>query len=256
MSLMPEERADAILQRLQRDGRVLVDAIARELAVSGETIRRDLRQLESVGLLRRSHGGAVRVPPRNAEDLSFPARSTLNMAAKRRIAARAKAYVRNGISLMVDSSSTAQEVMRALGQVRDLTVVTNSMALLSDPACLRHRLISVGGECKRDVQTFLGPLAVKAARQFQADLAIVSVKALSRRSGLMVANAAEADIKQAFIECAARTILVVDSGKFDGSGLVAVAPLSAVHAVVTDKAPSAEWKRLIARSGARLHVAG
>ncbi len=225
MSLLPEERAEAILRVLQRDGRVIVERLAQELNVSGETVRRDLKRLETDGLLRRSHGGAVPVLPRQAEDFSFPARSVLNISAKRRIAAAAARHVTDGQALMLDSSSTVQEVMRPLSPRRNLTIVTNSVALLTDPASLPHRLISVGGERHPDIMTFRGPLAVAAARQFHADLAIVSVKALSLRGGLMVANAEEAEIKRAFIENADRVLLLVDGDKFDGSGLVSVAPL-------------------------------
>lgn len=254
MSLLPEERVEAILRRLHLDGRVLVDMLANELVVSGETIRRDLKRLEKDGLLRRSHGGAVPAPQRQAEDFSFPARSVLNISAKRRIAAAAAAHVSDGQALMMDSSSTVQEVMRALGERRNLTIVTNSIALLSDPSSRQHRVISVGGECQHEVMTFHGPLSVAAAKQFHADLAIISVKALSRRSGLMVANAAEAEIKRAFIEGAERTLLLVDGGKFDGSGLVSVAPLSAVDMLVTDHRPIEEWSEIIADAGIKLQI--
>ncbi len=146
MSLLPEERAEAILRVLSRDGRLLVEAASRELNVSGETIRRDLKRLETAGLLKRSHGGAVPVPPRQAEDLSYPARSVLNISAKRRIASAAARHIADNQALMVDSSSTALEVVRALKGRKGLTIVTNSVALLTDPASLPHRLISVGGE--------------------------------------------------------------------------------------------------------------
>jgi DeoR/GlpR family transcriptional regulator of sugar metabolism len=256
MNLLPEERAETILRRLQRDGRVLVDTLAGELSVSGETIRRDLKRLERSGLLRRSHGGAVPMPPSQEEDLSFPARSILNISAKRRIAAAAAAHVADGQALMMDSSSTVQEALRALGDRRDLTIVTNSIGLLTDPASRTHRVISVGGEYEPDIMTFHGPLAVAAARQFHADLTIISVKALSRRSGLMVANAAEAEIKRAFIECADQTLLLVDGDKFDSSGLVAVGPLSSVDILITDREPDEEWSEIIAGANVRLEMAG
>lgn len=255
MNLLPEERAEAILRCLQRDGRVLVDALSEELSVSGETIRRDLKRLEKDGLLRRSHGGAVPLPQRHAADLSFPARSVLNISAKRRIAAAAAAHVTDGQALMMDSSSTVQEVMRTLGDRRDLTIVTNSIALLTEPSARAHRVISVGGECQHDVMTFHGPLAVAAAKQFHADIAIISVKALSKRSGLMVANADEAEIKRAFIECADRTLLLVDGDKFDGSGLVSAGLLSSIDTLITDRKPDDAWSDVLAEASIRLEIA-
>ncbi len=255
MSLLPEERTEAILQALYRKGRLLVEEAARDMNVSGETIRRDLKRLEKAGLLKRSHGGAVPVPPRQAEDFAYPARAVLNIAAKRRIATAAAAHIGGDQALMIDSSSTALEVVRALGARKGLTIVTNSVALLTDPASLPHRLISVGGEHHPDIMTFRGPLAVAAARRFHADLAIISVKALSKRSGLMVANAEEAELKRVFIENAARTLLLIDGDKFDGSGLVSVAPLSAVSTLITEREPEGEWRRLIGEAGVTLEIA-
>ena len=255
MSLLPDERTQIILQALYRDGRLLVEDAAREMNVSGETIRRDLKRLEKAGLLKRSHGGAVPVPPRQAEDFSYPARSVLNIAAKRRIAAAAARHISDDQALTVDSSSTALELVRALEGRKGLTIVTNSVALLTDPASLPHRLISVGGERHPDIMTFRGPLAVEAARRFHADLAIVSVKALSKRSGLMVANAEEAELKRIFIENAGRTLLLIDGDKFDGSGLVSVAPLSAVSTLITDREPQGDWRRLVEDAGVTLEVA-
>lgn len=256
MTLLPEERAEVILAALKRDGRVLVDALAGELAVSGETIRRDLKRLEKDGLLRRSHGGAVPVAPRQAKEHPFFARKVMNVSAKRRIAAAASAHVADGQALMMDSSSTVEELLRALADRRDLTIVTNSVAILVDPACRPHRLISVGGEFQPDEMTFHGPLSVAAARQFNADIAFISVKALSRRSGLMVADAAEAAIKRSFIEAANRCILLVDGDKFDGSGLVSVGPLSIVDLVVTDRSPDDGWRRILDQAGLEVEIAG
>ena len=87
------ERQAAILAQLTRDGRVVSTALARELGVSIDTIRRDLDELEAAGLLKRVHGGAVRpLPgePRYADRLQEDA------AAKERIAALAAPLIADG----------------------------------------------------------------------------------------------------------------------------------------------------------------
>ncbi|GGE22711.1 DeoR family transcriptional regulator [Aureimonas endophytica] len=255
MSLLPDERFQTILDHLRRDGRVLVAEVARALAVSGETVRRDLLKLEEAGLLRRCHGGALPAPPPQGEDLPFPARSVLNIAAKRRIAALAAAEVRDGEAIMLDSSSTVHEIVRPLGARRGLTLVTNSVALLSDPHAMPHQLLSVGGEWRRELMTFAGPLAVEAIRRFRADRAFISVKALSPDGGLLVANAEDAALKRAFIDSAARTVLLVDGDKFDGPGLLTAAPLHAVDRIVTDRLPDERWRAALDDAGVALDVA-
>src|SRR2546422_4815978 len=59
--MLTEERRQAILERLRSDGRVVAAELSSSLAVSPDTVRRDLRELAEAGLLRRVHGGAL--PP-------------------------------------------------------------------------------------------------------------------------------------------------------------------------------------------------
>ena len=55
-----EDRHQTILQLLGARGQVTIADLSSRFAVSEMTIRRDLAQLESEGLLRRTHGGATR----------------------------------------------------------------------------------------------------------------------------------------------------------------------------------------------------
>ena len=56
-----EERQREIVAAARRAGSVDVADLADQLGVAKETVRRDLRVLESHGLLRRTHGGAYPV---------------------------------------------------------------------------------------------------------------------------------------------------------------------------------------------------
>jgi DeoR/GlpR family transcriptional regulator of sugar metabolism len=53
------QRQSLILELLEKEGEVDVNKLADRLSSSRETIRRDLKELESSGLLQRTHGGAV-----------------------------------------------------------------------------------------------------------------------------------------------------------------------------------------------------
>lgn len=234
------ERRKAILDRLVLEGRVVVTELSASLGVTEETIRRDLNQMERKGLLERTHGGAVSRPA-GAEELPYRVRDVTNIAAKRTIGRLAAACVPNGASLMLDSSSTAFEVLRALSGSRGLTVITNSVRLLAEPEAVAHSVISVGGELRWRTMTFIGPVACQAAAQFNADVALVSCKALSLSGGLMDANLEDAAVKRTFIDRAARVVLLADASKFDRNALVTIADLAAVDVLVTDRAPSRAW---------------
>ncbi|MFB2550355.1 DeoR/GlpR family DNA-binding transcription regulator [Ensifer soli] len=248
------ERRQKILARVDRDGSVTVADLSLAFGVTEETIRRDLQGLDREGLLSRTHGGAV-ARARETEDLPYPLRQTTNIAAKRAIAALAVAEIAEGDAVMVDSSSTAYEVLPLLARFRDLTLVTNSVRIVAEPTVTAHPIMSVGGELRRQSMTFVGPLATGAIGQFSADVALISCKALARDGGVLDASLADAEVKRAFIGAARKVCLLVDGDKFGGSALTRVCGLDRIDVVLTDRMPGGDWPSLLARAGARLRVA-
>lgn len=250
-AMLAIERRRAILDRLARDGRVVVVELAPALAVTEETIRRDLNQMERSGLLSRTHGGAVPRPSK-PEDLPYTVRDVTNIAAKRRIGAIAAELLPAGASVMLDSSSTAREALRAAGGQRDLTIITNSVRLLSDPDAAAHTVISVGGDLRHRAMTFVGPLACQSAAQFNADFALLSCKAVSLLAGVMDANLEDAAVKRVYIAQAARVVLLADASKLDRTALVTIADLARIDVLVTERRPAEVWCERLAAAGVEL----
>ncbi|MGJ4859968.1 DeoR/GlpR family DNA-binding transcription regulator [Labrys sp. La1] len=251
--MLAVERKTRILDLVTRNRSVVVAELSQELGVTEETIRRDLNKLEKEGLLSRTHGGAIALQG-EAEDLPYRTRHLINIEAKRSIAGKASTLVRDGDAVMMDSSSTAYETLRAIGNRRDLTLITNSVRILSDPSLPPYTIMSVGGELRRRSMTFVGPLAGQTIAQFNADVALISCKAISLTGGLMEANMADADVKRAFIESAQRVCLLVDSEKFDKTALISICGFGPIDFVVTDREPSPEWRELFERNQVKLIV--
>ena len=88
--------------------------------VSEMTIRRDLDMLAEQGIVQRIRGGAVAIGPQ-----PFAARFGRHARAKDRIATKLVDLVGDGGAIGIDASSTLQRLAGYLGQVRELTVVTN-----------------------------------------------------------------------------------------------------------------------------------
>lgn len=249
--MLAVERKRLILEMILRDRRVIVGELSERFGVTEETVRRDLQKLEEEGLLHRTHGGAVALQSAQ-EDLPYPLRQTINLTAKRRIAERAATLVQDGAAVMIDSSSTAFEVLPFLRNHHDLTIITNSVRLPVDPAAAGHSIVSAGGELRHQSLTFVGPLAIQALSRFNADIALISCKGMSRSAGIMDASIADAEIKRAFISHARHICLLVDGDKFDGGGLISVAGFDAVTTVITDRKPSDDWIAHFAEIGVRL----
>ena len=247
--MLAVERRNLVLESLRRDRTVVVSELARRFAVTEETVRRDLGKLEREGLVTRTHGGAV---ASDTEDLPYRTRQTSNIEAKRRIAVQAARLVASGSAVMLDSSSTAFEVLPRLKDHKDLTLITNSVRIIANPDVTDHAIMSVGGELRRRSMTFVGPLARQAISQFNVDDALISCKALSQTGGVMDASVADAEIKRAFIASARRVCLLADGDKFDGSALIEVCALERIHTVITDRAPSEAWQAYLAESHVEL----
>ena len=126
--LFPEERKHEIVRMITAEGRVSVTELSRKYGVSEVTIRTDLQDLADQGLIVRTHGGAV-VVPHSPDILSLNLRRQQQTTEKERIGAAAAVFVADGDAIFLDTSSTTLAIARRLKQFRDLTVLTNSLAV-------------------------------------------------------------------------------------------------------------------------------
>src|SRR6266516_2897678 len=149
-SAVKNERGEKILQELLRNGEVSVEHLSKRLKISPSTVRRELTELERVGLLRRTHGGAVRVEPMLYEPFrhvsSFSAQEQLHAAEKRRIGLAAAEIIRDGEIIALGAGTTTTQVARSIHHRKGITVVTNAVNIAME---LSHRadlkLIVTGG---------------------------------------------------------------------------------------------------------------
>lgn len=247
-------RHSAILNTLALHGTATVSALAAQLGVSDETIRRDFRTMEERGLLERVHGGAVlRHLFREAD---FQRRLNRNAKAKRAIARAAAAQIRNGESLIMDTGSTTAYVAEALAGHRDLMVVTNSMDIARTLAKQQtNKVYLSGGEVRADDGAGLGVQALRFVAQFRVRTAIISIAAIHLDDGFMDFHLAEAEFSQAALRQASHRIVVADRTKFDAVAPVRVCDLREIDVLVTDGQPPALFRKRFTQSGVSVVVA-
>lgn len=245
------ERRQSIMDKLRRERKVFVADLADILAVTQETVRRDLEKLETQGLLQRSHGGAVLVAP-GSEDLSFTRRMAENYAQKQRIAKKAAGLVADGSSLMVDSSSTVLALFELLRGKKGLMVVTNSVKLLHDYAGSELALISSGGTLRSHSLSLVGAAACRNLATYSVDFAIFSCKGLDREYGVSEPNEREAAVKQVMAGQARNRVLLADHSKFDQRVLAKTLDFRDLDYVVTDVEPEVEWLEVFEKNKIQL----
>lgn len=242
------ERRNEILERLQTEKRVLVSELSQFYKVSEETIRRDLEKLENDGLAIKSYGGAV-LNEHSIFDLPFNIRKKKQVEEKQKIADLIADTVRDGEVVMLDASSTAVYVAKALLEKRKkLTVITNSVEIivgLFDAP--EWTVISTGGVSRERSFALHGPNTERIIRSYHVDKAIVSCKGMSLERGFMDSDEQDASCKRAMLQAASERILAVDSSKFGEVAFVQIAEWGDITRLVTDQKPSDQWLRELER---------
>ena len=245
------ERKNRILEKLQEDGRVVVSQLSRLYGVSEETIRRDLEKLEAEGFAVKSYGGAV-INEENSADFPFRIRKKKNVARKRTIARIAADLVQDGERIMLDASSTATFIARALKDRKRLTVITNSVEILAELADMDGwTVISTGGVLEEGYLALLGAGAEHTFSNFWADKAFFSCKALDSDLGIMDSRETFAHVKQVMTAASRESILAVDHTKFDRKAFARITGIRNLTTIITDEKPSGEWQKIFSQNNIR-----
>jgi DeoR/GlpR family transcriptional regulator of sugar metabolism len=164
--------------------------------------------------------------------------------------------VQVGQTLFIDAGTTTIELAYRLHHHRGLTVVTNSVRVLTALADSSGiNLVGLGGSVYSGAWSFVGPLAEAALRRFNADLAFMGITSVSLEHGLTEVNFFEAAIKSLMIQRARRVVLLADHSKFEKVSPVSVASLDEVPTVITDEQLSPELAEAYRRAGVELTLA-
>lgn len=239
-----EERQREIVRVARASGSVDVTALAAELGVAKETVRRDLRALEDHGLVRRTHGGAYPVESAGFETtLAF--RATSHVPEKRRIATAAAELLGDAETVFVDEGFTPQLIAEALPADRSLTVVTASLStaavLAANPATT---VLLLGGRVRGRTLATVDHWATAMLAGFVIDLAFVGANGISREHGLTTPDPAVADVKAQVVRVSRRRVFAGVHTKFGVSSFCRFAEIADFETIVTDAAlPASEAHR-------------
>ena len=186
------ERQKSILEILYQKGKISVTELSQALFVSEMTVRRDLVEMEKGGFLRRYRGGAVLKI--NVGEMPIGERLLMDRGEKEELAKRCTAYLRDGVTVFIDSSSTCQYIIPYLSQYKNITVVTNSISALLTLGKLHIFCILIGGEYYEQDMCTVGSLAEHYVKDLNVDVAFYTTAAISH-DGVIT----DFDLKQTMI---------------------------------------------------------
>ena len=205
------ERRNAILEKLQAERRVVVSELSQIYKVSEETIRRDLEKLENDGFAIKSYGGAVINENANV-DLPFNIRKKRNVISKQKIAEVISSRIKDGTSIMLDASSTAVYIAKALKERKNLTLITNSIEILIEMFDTPNvNVLSTGGAMREGSFALVGPQTDKMLNSYHVDMAIVSAKGFDLETGLTDTEELHANNKTTMLHAGREKVLWKDS---------------------------------------------
>lgn len=250
-----EERLQRIVEAVRENGQVTVAELSHRFGVSDVTIRRDLRELATGGLLRRAHGGAVPGTPVPLEPPVIQ-RMLQERIQKEQIGRAAAALVDDGESVFIGSGSTTAYVSRHLVDRKNLTVVTNALNIATELATAEEiTMIVTGGMMRASELSLVGHIAEQALREVRVDKVIMGMRAISLEAGMTNDYLPEVMTDRTIIEMPPELILVADHTKFGKVASAYVAPVERMTTLVTDPETDPETLARLREMGIRVIVA-
>ncbi len=232
------QRLEKIKQILEEQKSVSIEELAEKLHISKDTVRRDLIKLENKKVLRRTHGGAV-LANKEAEIFDYVQRSAKYYPVKQKIAKKVRQVIKDDASIIFDSSTTVEAVIRQLSD-RKIHAITNSLTHAQLLASFEKTTISMLPGTLHKEQLFLyGADTIDKLSQFRADYTLLGIFALSKE-GLFIHTEEEGLVKRKMIQQGNFVIAAADHTKLGTTGFFKVGDLSDLDLLITDRKPEEE----------------
>ncbi len=231
--MLTSQRKQYLLEILQRTGQIQAKAVSQELALSEDTIRRDLRELAAEGKLQRVHGGAL---PASAAIGDFTQRQHVATTGKAAIAHVAAHMIEPGQIVLLDGGTTAVQIARNLPPGLRATVVTHSPSVAVE--LVNHanvEVVMIGGRLFKHSVVNVGSSAIEAMARIRADLFFMGVTGVHAEAGLSTGDLEETYVKRALMARAAETYVLASEEKLNAASAYVIAKVRDVAGVIVNK---------------------
>ena len=253
--MFADERRQKILGLVRSNGAVSLRELSRVVGSSEVTVRRDLRLLESQGLLDRRHGGAVPAGGLSHEP-TYSEESGVAAREKAAIGALAAGLVQEGDAICVGAGTTTQAFARHLTGLRELTVVTNSVLVAQELARAPGvEVVMTGGTLRGSIFALVGSVAEQGLAGMRVRRVFMSGNGLTPERGLSTPNLVVAGVDRALAATAEEIVVLADHTKIGLETMTRTVPVEAIdHLVTSDQCP-AETAGQFRAYGVEVHVA-
>src|ERR1700751_2826539 len=250
-----EPRREQILKLLEKTGIVSVGQLAHRFALSVVTIRKDLDDLASEGLLQRTFGGAV-FSNRSLFNDYLRENARQHAQEKQAIASAALEYIQDGDTVLLGAGTTTLALAQLLKeQVKSVFVITCSVPAALELSSGGYDILLLGGIVRNKSLALLGRETLRIIERYRADKAFLGSTGFTAEMGHSTPNSDGAQIKEALIRIADESYVLADSSKYGHNCLTSFVQLREVHLTITDNHLPRSKAKTLEAVGAKLRIA-
>jgi len=236
------------MEILRAQPTALVKDLADRLGASSSSIRRDLNELESIGLVQRIFGGVI-LDPGAAQEPPFQIRQVIYSKEKDSIGKAAAAWIQNGDVVFIDGGTTTPFIIPYLLGHLGITIITCGVNVATAIPDGKDNIsvILVGGELLVKTQSISGPMALESLRIYalKCNKAIIACTAVSAELGATNRTLERIPLKRMAIEISNETAMVADGSKIGKGALGNICPIETLQLLFTDcSAPPKDLDRI------------
>ncbi|MCT1901492.1 DeoR/GlpR family DNA-binding transcription regulator [Oceanobacillus sojae] len=231
--MLQTERHEIIMEKILKEQSIRTIDLCDLLNVSRQTIRNDLEYLDSIGKLKKVHGGAIL--EKKSIEPSFETRSNNNLIEKKAIAEKAVQMIEDGDTIYLDIGTTVGEMIPHLNNFYNLTVITNSINFAYQLSQYENiRVICSGGEMRNSEKSLSGHIARKILENYYVDKSFIGIGGISEKAGYTDYYIDEAEIRKLMINHSNTSYALLDYSKVGVIAIAKYADLSDIGTVITD----------------------
>lgn len=247
------ERHARIIEIVNNSGFATIEELATKFDVTPQTIRRDLKELDSEHKIQRFHGGAglsstILNTPYSNRKVAF-------LKEKQRIAEKVASEIPDQSSIFINIGTTTEAIAQALLGHRELTIITNNLHVASIMSTKDDfKIIIAGGVVRNRDGGVMGEATIDFVSQFKVDFAIIGISGIDDSGDLLDFDYQEVRVSKAIIQNSRNIFLAADHSKFGRDAMTRLGNISEVHHVFTSAEPPEAIKHILNKKGVILSV--
>ena len=155
----------------------------------------------------------------NSDSIPLFIRESVDSKAKKEICAKAAELVKDGDTIFIDGSSTAQHLINYIKHLKNIVVVTNSIKT-AQLTCQAHiKTYCTGGLLLENSLVCMGPKSIEFARSINTDICFISCKGVTLEGKFSDTFEDDTAIRRVFMKNSATRVMLITANKFGTSYL-------------------------------------